>query len=84
MTPLRHLFILGFNEFQEESDIAFYTGILGVPSQASSLGDALTPFVQWLHSFSPNSSPLYFGCVQTVFDVLPCGLLRRRVGYCGG
>jgi len=37
-----HSNVPGFNEFQEESDIAFYTGILGWPG-AFVLGRALTP-----------------------------------------
>ena len=62
------LVVPGFNEFQEESDIAFYTGILGLPARAFILGHALTPPFQWLHFFLHNSLPLYYGCVPTIFS----------------
>lgn len=32
------LFVPGFNEFQEESEIAFYTGVLGLSARAFVLG----------------------------------------------
>lgn len=81
LTRLRRLIVPGFNEFQDESDIAFYTGVLGQPASSFTLGHTLTSLVQWLHSFLLSSSHHYYGCVITILRPMP-GSFRRHTGYC--